>query len=435
MAITKDGRPWGVLGAHATRPRVFTTDEVHFVVAVASLVASALARLALEKQLIVSQKMEAVGRLAGSVAHDFNNILTVIRGCADLLLADGNPEAARHYGTEIREASRRAVSLTQQLLSVSRRQVVLPRVFDVRSVLDGLAELLDRLIGEDVALTIDAAPDLGLVRADPGQIEQVVLNLVVNARDAMPQGGTLRLALDNVDASEAGDLPAGLSGPMVRLTVADSGVGMDEETRRHIFEPFFTTKEMGKGTGLGLSTTYAIVDQAGGYITVASEPGRGTTLAVFLPRVTESTSAAGTRAPAMTTRATGVTVLLVEDDDFVRGVTRRLLTTDGRTVLEAGSAPDAIDVARRHPGPIDLLVTDVIMPEGSGPALADALRRARPGLRVLYMSGYTDEALAPHNVLNAGSAFIQKPFDSAQLEQAVRDVLGAGPPADSPAPS
>jgi len=423
VAIAVEGRPWGVLSVYSGHVRSFTTDEAHFAVAAASVVASALARQALEEQLVVSQKMEAVGRLAGGVAHDFNNILTVVRGCADLLLRDDSPGSARTCGAEIRDAAERAVSLTQQLLSVSRRQVVLPRVVDLRSVLDALAEMLKRLIGEDVVLTIESADDLGAVRADPGQIEQVILNLTVNARDAMPGGGRLHVALDNLEATEASELPPGLTGAFVRMTVADTGQGMDEETLRHVFEPFFTTKERGKGTGLGLSTAYAIVEQAGGHITVASEPGGGSTFIVLLPRVDDraAASSAGAPAPAGT-----MTVLLVEDDDAVRSVTRRLLAQPDRTVLEASGLRDALDVASRHPGPIDLLITDVIMPGGSGALLADRLRRDRPGLRVLYMSGYTDESLAPHNVLDPDSAFIQKPFDAARLQAAVLDVLDPG---------
>jgi len=426
VAIAVGGRPWGVLSAHTRQPHAFTTDEAHFLVAVAGLVASALARRRLEEQLIVSQNMEAVGRLAGAVAHDFNNILTVVLGCADLLLRDVSPEHARAYGTEIRDAAKRAMSLTRQLLSVSRRQVVLPRVIDLRAIVGGLAEMLDRLIGDDVVLTIDATDEAGSVRADPGQIEQVVLNLAINARDAMPEGGRLRIVLDTVDADRVDGLPSGLTGPLVRMTVTDSGEGIDEDTRRHVFEPFFTTKEKGKGTGLGLSTTYGIVEQAGGHIMVASEPGRGSTFTVLLPRVAAPSAETAAAAPAARARATGVTVLLVEDNDAVRHVTARLLSSDDRTVLEATGPNDAVAVAGRHPGPIDLLVTDVIMPEGSGPALAERLRRQRPDLRVLYMSGYTDETLAPRNVGAPGSAFIQKPFDAGQLEEAVRDVLDAG---------
>ena len=387
-------------------------------------------RKQLEEQFHQAQKMEAVGRLAGGVAHDFNNLLTAILGCADLVLDSlqaGVPE--REEVEEIRKAALRAADLTRQLLAFSRQQVIAPTVLSPNDVVANMDKLLRRLLGEDVELRAVLASDLATVKADASQLEQVLLNLAVNARDAMPDGGKLTIETQNVELDHEyvrGHLSA-QPGPYVMFAVSDSGVGMDAATQARIFEPFFTTKEKGKGTGLGLATVYGIVKQSGGWIWVYSEPGHGTTFKVYLPRVTEAAApAAPSPAPPASVRGSE-TVLVVEDDEMIRKLVQKVLKANGYTVLVAASGGDAERVAAQHDGPIHLLMTDVVMPGLNGREVAQRLAAQRAGIRVLYLSGYTDDAIVHHGVLDPGVAFLQKPFTPAVLGRKVREVL------DSPA--
>src|SRR2546421_3075940 len=386
----------------------------------------------LEAQFRQAQKMEAVGRLAGGIAHDFNNLLTAILGSADLLLDTLAPDAPEREDLEdIRKAAKRAADLTRQLLAFSRQQVLAPQVLDVNELVANMEKLLRRLIGEDVELRTALASGLGAVKADPGQLEQVIVNLAVNARDAMPQGGRLTIETGNVELDQAyaeQHFPA-QPGPYVLLAVSDTGTGMDAATLSRIFEPFFTTKEKGKGTGLGLATVYGVVKQSGGYIWVYSEPGQGTSFKVYLPRVAEAPEPARPDVAAAAPLRGSETVLLVEDDEMVRNLTRRMLAGRGYTVLTASRGEDAMGVVERHAGSIDLLVTDVVMPGMSGRALAQRLLAMRPGLKVLYLSGYTDDAIVHHGMLEPGVAFLQKPFSADVLARKVREVLAGSSPA------
>jgi PAS domain S-box-containing protein len=383
------------------------------------------------EQLRHAQKMEAVGRLAGGIAHDFNNVLSVILGFSDLALSDLSPgDALREDLEEIRSAGQRAADLTRQLLMFSRQQVIEPRVLDLNELLASTEKMLRRVVGEDVELVVAPAPSLGRVRVDPSSIEQVVMNLVVNARDAMPTGGRLVIATANVvlDEAYAGAHHGLRPGPYVRLTVADTGTGMDEATQARIFEPFFTTKERGKGTGLGLSTVFGIVQQGDGSIAVESELGRGATFRVYLPRVDHDVDPR--RLPiAPGLRRGHETVLLVEDEGQVRAVARSILRRHGYEVIEASNAGEALLYCERHTGVIHLLLTDVVMPHMSGPELARRLAQTRPEMRVLCMSGYTDDSVIRHGVLAAELAYIQKPLTPETLTQRVREVLDAPPPA------
>jgi PAS domain S-box-containing protein len=384
-------------------------------------------RRSLERQLLQAQKMEAVGRLAGGIAHDFNNVLTAIFGYADLLteeLPAGSP--ARQDLEEIRKAATRASALTRQLLAFSRQQVLAPMVLSVNDLVADVDKMLRRLVGEDVDLRLNLARDAGNVRADSGQLQQVIMNLVVNARDAMPTGGKLVIETADAELTEqyAELHQAVISGRYVMLAVSDTGVGMDAQTKARIFEPFFTTKEKGKGTGLGLSTVYGIVKQSGGYVWVYSELGHGTTIKLYLPRV--DAPAEPQAPPRETATLTGTeTILLAEDDDILRPLTKGLLAKLGYTVLDAESAEQALAVAGARQGPIHLLVADVVMPGASGRELARRLAQSRPETRVLYVSGYTDDAIVHHGMLDPGLKFLQKPFTPAALARKVRDVLDA----------
>ena len=384
-------------------------------------------RRSLERQLLQAQKMEAVGRLAGGIAHDFNNVLTAIFGYADLLteeLPAGSP--ARQDLEEIRKAATRASALTRQLLAFSRQQVLAPVVLSVNDLVDDVGKMLRRLVGEDVELRLILARDAGNVRADSGQLQQVIMNLVVNARDAMPTGGKLVIETADAELTEqyAELHQAVIPGRYVMLAVSDTGVGMDAQTKARIFEPFFTTKEKGKGTGLGLSTVYGIVKQSGGYVWVYSEPGHGTTFKLYLPRV--DAPAEPQAPPRETATLTGTeTILLAEDDEILRPLTKGLLAKLGYTVLDAESAEQALAVAGARQGPIHLLVADVVMPGASGRELARRLAQSRPETRVLYVSGYTDDAIVHHGMLEPGLKFLQKPFTPAALARKVREVLDA----------
>jgi PAS domain S-box-containing protein len=383
-------------------------------------------RKRLEEQLRQMEKMETVGRLAGGVAHDFNNLLTIISGFSQLLLDRievGDPR--RSYVDEIQKAEERAASLTRQLLALGRRQVLLPQVLDLNEVVTKMDKMLRPLLGEDIELLIVQPPDLGRVKADPGQIEQVMLNLAVNARDAMPGGGKLTLETANIDLDESYALNHAevTTGPYVLLAVSDTGCGMDAETQSHLFEPFFTTKEKGKGTGLGLATSYGIIQQSGGYLWFYSEPGRGTTFKVYLPRVQEVPEPVAVNQAQAGPAVGSETVLLVEDETSVRLLVRGVLEARGYTVLEASRADEALRICQQHPGPIQLLLTDVVMPQTMGPALAESLLVLRPKMKVLYMSGYTDHAVFGDGTLLAGISFLQKPFTPETLAQKVRRVL------------
>jgi len=388
-------------------------------------------RRQLEEQLRQSQKMDAIGRLAGGIAHDFNNLLTVIAGRAQMILARLRPEEPIHRdATLVRTTADRAAALTQQLLAFSRKQVLQPQVLDLNAVMTAMEPMLSRLIGEDIELAVVPAAGLDRVKADPGQIEQVIVNLVVNSRDAMPQGGRLTIETANVELDEAYarrhvSVPAG---HYVMLAVSDSGSGMDEQTRSRVFEPFFTTKEPGKGTGLGLATVYGIVKQSGGDIRLYSEVGTGTTFKIYLPRVAEMASLPDPAAAVSATAPRGdETVLLVEDEPEVRDLAREILEGSGYTVLQACDALEAVFMAERHAGPIHLLLTDVIMPRQSGRALVERLRPLRPEMQVLYMSGYTNEAIVRHGVLDPDTLFIQKPFSPAALGHKVRAAIDGAP--------
>jgi len=382
-----------------------------------------------EKQLVQSQKLEAVGRLAGGISHDFNNLLTVILGYTDISkrsLQEGDP-LLRNL-EEISKASERASSLTRQLLAFSRKQVMQPKVFDVNTVVSDLRKMLRRMIGEDIELRVSLEPELGNIKADPVQLEQVIMNLVVNARDAMPKGGKLSIETSNVclDESYAREHVSVVPGEYVMLAISDTGCGMDEETRQQIFEPFFTTKEPGKGTGLGLSMVYGIVRQSGGNIWVYSEEGTGTTFKIYFPRVTaEAQEYKRTNDSAEVPKGCE-TILLVEDAAPVRTLARQVLETAGYCVLEAESAEAALKVCERINGTrIDLLLTDVVMPGMSGNDMSRILLARQPDMPVLYMSGYTDDAIVQHGVLEPGINFLQKPFSPGALAVKVREVLDA----------
>jgi len=385
-------------------------------------------RKQLEEQLRQAQKMEAVGRLAGGIAHDFNNLLMVIQGYSDLLverLPDGDP--LRRNAEQIQMASQRASSLTRQLLAFSRKQMLAPKILNVQSVVAEMEKILRRLIGEDVQLETSSAPDLGLIKADRSQIEQVILNLAVNARDAMPQGGRLTIETANVELDASYSHPPAVLSPgrYVMLAVTDNGCGMDAETQAHVFEPFFTTKEKGKGTGLGLATVYGVVKQSGGYVWVYSEPGRGTSFKIYLPRIEETAVPAGRHGKSETQipERGSETILLVEDEKGVRELAREYLASSGYTVIEAEDGHTALELAAMHVGPIHLLLTDVVMPGISGRELAERVSQIRPGIKIIYMSGYTDQAVVHHGILRNDAVLLQKPFTLMTLAGKLREML------------
>jgi signal transduction histidine kinase/ActR/RegA family two-component response regulator len=383
-------------------------------------------RKRLEAQLRQAQKMEAVGRLAGGIAHDFNNLLAVIMGHSDLIrsvLKKG--DALAHDVEQIRKASERAASLTRQLLAFSRRQFLQPQVIDVSTLVGNLATMLRRLIAEDIQLDLRLDPAAGRVSADPGQLEQVIVNLAVNARDAMPQGGRLILetAPEVLDQTFVTAHPGSATGPHVRLSIHDTGCGMGADVMSHLFEPFFTTKEPGRGTGLGLSTVYGIVKQHRGYIDVLSEEGRGSSFGVYLPRVDARPTSERPVPKERLKPGSRETVLFVEDEVALRDLMHRVLVKGGYTVLAAGDGVEALAAVEAHPVPIDLLVTDVIMPRMSGPDLAARLQASQPGIRVLYVSGYTADQLRAQADLGRGATLLAKPFTSEGLLRKVREVL------------
>ncbi len=428
-----------VVTREGTRDRACCTASVfpvrgpdREVAGVGCVVVDTTAQDDLELRLLQSQKMEAVGRLAGGVAHDFNNLLTVITSYAALAVESLPRDAAlRDDLQEIRGAADRATALTRQLLAFSRKQLMQPRVVRLNDLARDMERMLQRLIGEDVVLSLDLAPALGNVFADPGQLEQVLLNLVVNARDAMPDGGRLVIQTANVTLSRELSIGAlgATAGEYVTLTVADTGRGMSPETQQHLFEPFFTTKPAGRGTGLGLATVYGVVKQSDGDIHVDSAPGQGTRVRIYLPRCHDECPAV-IAPPATVALPRGTeTILLLEDDDALRVLASRILTRAGYTVLETGSPDEALARCESYAGPVELLLTDVVMPGLNGREVAERIQASRPGIRVLYMSGYTDDEVTRRGIVAAGTRFLPKPFSGEQLVQAVRDALDNGRPA------
>ncbi len=394
------------------------------------------ARIKLEEQFRQVQKMDAVGRLAGGIAHDFNNLLSIILSYASLSIEDLKPgDPLRDDLQEIQAAGQRATELTRQLLAFSRQQVLQPRVVDLNEIMGSMRSMLGRLLGEDIELNIVAAEGLGRVLADPGQIEQVVMNLAVNARDAMPQGGKLTLELDNVelDATYVKVHLGVVPGAYVVLTVSDTGTGMDAATCARIFEPFFTTKDQGKGTGLGLSTVFGIVEQSQGHVSVYSELERGTTFKVYLPRTERA--AEFPLLERLSAKVRGAeTILLVEDEEPVRQVACAILRRNGYVVLDASNGGEALLISKETTAKIDILLTDVVMPRMSGRKLSELLAVERPKMKVCFTSGYTDDAIVRHGVLNTGVAFLQKPFTPDALLRKVREVLDAPTPATTSEP-
>jgi len=380
----------------------------------------------LEERLRQAHKMEAVGRLAGGVAHDFNNLLTVIRGHCDLLF-DSTPQADPHRRNieQIQKAAGRAVGMTRQLLAFSRMQVLQPRILDLNAIVTDMAKMLPRLIGEQIEYVYQPAPDLAMVKADPGQIEQIILNLVVNARDAMSSGGTLSVRTQNVAVTdvEARKRPPMAPGRYVMLSISDTGHGMSAEVKAHIFEPFFTTKDIGKGTGLGLATVYGVVKQSGGFIWVESAPGKGATFEIYFPPAVEKAADVEADAKRFPLPRGSGTILLVEDESDVRDLACEFLKLSGYSVLEAQNGVEALVVARRHPGPIHLVVSDMVMPRMGGAELVEKLKAVRPGVKVVLMSGYTDYSEPKSEASFLQAVMIPKPFSQGSLVEAVRGAL------------
>jgi two-component system cell cycle sensor histidine kinase/response regulator CckA len=400
-------------------------DAAGQIIGVIGIVHELTERKRLQDQFNQVQKMEAIGRLAGGVAHDFNNLLTVINGYSELLLArmsEGDPH--RMPLQEIHRSGERAAGLTQQLLAFSRKQLVEPKVINLNELVSEMRNMLHRLIGEDISTEINLDPALGRILADSGQLTQVVMNLAVNARDAMPDGGALTLETANVEFPEGAEPPA-VPGRFVRLTVADTGVGIDSATLQRIFEPFFTTKAEGKGTGLGLSTVYGIVQQCGGWVAVESEPGHGTTFRIFLPRTQEAASDPEP-VPLRPAQLCGAeTILLVEDQEEVRRFVVEALRGYGYRILDASQPGDALLIAERHVGPIYLLLTDIVMLHLTGVELAARLKPLRADMRVLYMTGHTEQAVLGDAFFETGGALIRKPFNAEDLARKIREVLGS----------
>ena len=386
-------------------------------------------RRVLERQLRMAQKMEAVGRLSGGIAHDFNNLLGVIIGYSRVVRKQlGKDSPLSEHVEEVEKAGQRAAELTKQLLAFSRQQVLTPAVLNLNAVVKELCKMLPRLLGEDIDVTTALAEDLGQVKADQGQIEQVIVNLAVNARDAMPQGGRLKIETANVQLDEnfTWNHPGSRVGRYVMLGVTDSGIGMSPETQAQIFEPFFTTKERGKGTGLGLATVYGVVKQSGGYISVDSAPGKGASFRVYLPRTEEAVVQPAASVPVDQPARGSETILLVEDAEPLRKLAQSFLEARGFRVLTAPNGEEALQLAVQNPEPIHLLLTDVVMPGMNGRVLAEQLGPRQPGMKVIYMSGYTDSFIAGHGVLNPGTHLLHKPFNEETLIAKVREVLDGG---------
>ena len=433
------GRVIGAVEVQSTRLTAFNQSHATAMRMAANLAAVAIENVRLlerermqEENLRQAQKMEAIGHLAGGVAHDFNNLLTAITGYADLALRRIDPtnqrEAILHRQIEeVKVAGERAANLTRQLLAFSRKQILQPKVINLNDTIANISKMLRRLIGEDVDLVLQLDSSLGLAKVDPTQVEQIIMNLAVNARDAMPKGGTLVIETKNVLMDERGTnyLPSAQSVPHVRLAISDTGIGVDREALNHIFEPFFTTKGVGKGTGLGLSTVYGIVKQSGGHITVYSEVGYGTTFKIYLPRVDQPVEQIDERIDEATPRG-GETILLVEDEEIVRKLTTAILKEHGYKVIDAENGMKALEILGQTREEIDLLITDVIMPAMSGRELADQAKSLRPNMNLLFISGYTDDAIVHHGVLDEGTPFLEKPFSPDTLARKVREILDKG---------
>jgi PAS domain S-box-containing protein len=418
-ACRKDGREFPV----EVSLSYIETEEGLFAIAFVNDISQ---RKHLEEQLLQAQKMDAVGRLAGGVAHDFNNMLTVVQGYTRMILDELSPvDPLRECADEIYRAADRASALTNQLLTFSRRQIIQPRVINVNTVVVHVEKMLRRLIGEDIDLHLHLASEVGNIRADPSHIEQAIVNLVVNARDAMPFGGRITIETSDITLDETysrshvGVQP----GPFVMIAVSDTGQGMDAETRRRIFEPFFTTKGRGKGAGLGLTIVYGTVKQVGGDIWAYSEPGQGTTLKMYFPRVVDVVEEEPHEESAPPPAEADETILVVEDEKAVRDLTVRILRRLGYSVLVASGGEAAIEIAKSYEGKISLLLTDVVMPNMSGRQVADQLLALRPGLKTLYLSGYTDSTVVHHGVLEKGLDFLPKPFSRDVLAQKIREIL------------
>jgi len=399
------------------------TDDGSFGIAFVSDISQ---RKKLEEQLMHSQKMEAVGRLAGGVAHDFNNMLTVISGYSRMVLDELPPDhSVREYAEETLRAAERAGALTSQLLAFGRRQIMRPRVVNINDVVSQTEKMLRRLIGEDIELVLRLAPEAGNLKVDPGPVEQAIVNLAVNSRDAMPTGGRILIETANVRLDETytrthlGVQP----GEFVMIAVSDTGHGMDAETRQHIFEPFFTTKEKGKNSGLGLATVYGMVKQTGGDIWVYSEPGKGTTFKLYFPRVPEAATTPGGDEAGQLHLQAGETILVVEDEKAVRDLTVKMLQRLGYHILAAAGGEEALEISRTFSGPIAMLVTDVVMPHMSGLQVAEALAPTRPAMKVLFLSGYTANAVVHHGVLDSDVDYLAKPFSREDLGRKVREIM------------
>jgi signal transduction histidine kinase/CheY-like chemotaxis protein len=428
VAIGGHGQSYGLLGAYTAQRRTFTEDEVHFLFSLATVLAMAVERTRVEAQLRQSQKMESIGQLAAGIAHDFNNMLTVIQGHSGILLAKSSlPREVLDSAQAIYFAAERASGLTRQLLMFSRKNVMQPKPLDLREIVGNLSKMLKRVLGEPIALEFHPPPEIPLVHGDTGMIEQVIMNLAVNARDAMPNGGTLTISVGPAQITEpyAQTHPDARTGAFVCLGVSDTGCGMDPATLARIFEPFFTTKEVGKGTGLGLATVYGIVKQHEGWIEVASEVGKGSTFNVFLPASSETVKAILPQAiPSAAVRGGHETILVVEDEPGLRDMAHLILEDCGYNILEAGSAVEALQVWDRHAGAIDLVLTDVVMPGGiSGRDLAVRLLAKHPTTRIVFTSGYDVEETNKDYFRRSGAVFLQKPYTRVSLTNAVRDCL------------
>jgi PAS domain S-box-containing protein len=431
VVIEGGDQAYGVLGAYTAGERSFSVDSIQFLQSVANVLAAAIASQRaqrLESQLHQSQRLEAVGQLAGGVAHDFNNLLVVILNYAEFLLDRIEDEDLRGDVGEIKTAAERAAGLTHQLLVFSRREVVMPEAVDLNEVVVETEGLLRHTLREHIELVHSHAESLWKVRLGSGQAEQILVNLLVNARDAMPAGGVVDVKTENLELGPGhGKRESLAEGRYVRLTVADSGVGMTDDVAAQVFDPFFTTRKDDGGTGLGLATVYGIVKEAGGTVEIYTEPGHGSAFKVYLPAIVDEAAAVAGGDPRWTVPASGQTILLVEDEEKVRRLAERILAENGYRVLTAADGQGALEFAKSHGGPIDLLLTDVVMPRLSGPQLAQELRALRPQLRALFMSGYTGEVISRHGAVEEGVALIEKPFDAKGLLHAVSNVLHAAP--------
>jgi signal transduction histidine kinase/CheY-like chemotaxis protein len=431
------GRVIGAVEVQSYDPDVYSEEHATAMRMAASLTASAIENAELLEQTIAkaeqlkrAQKLESVGRLAGGIAHDFNNMLTAINGYSELTLRRLEPgDPLRRNVEEIKKAGERSAALTHQLLAFSRQQVLQPRIMELNQAVEDVRVLLERLIGENIQLELNLAPDAGLIEADPSQLTQVIMNLAVNSRDAMPEGGQILIQTQNVylDEDYAARHIGSRPGSFVMLAVTDNGVGMSEQIQKHIFEPFYTTKEIGKGTGLGLPTVYGIVKQSGGYIWCYSEEGFGTSFKIYLPRADKDACEIEEERRSESVTTGNETILLVEDQELVRDLTTQLLKSCGYRVIQACDGEEALDICEKASQNIDLLITDIVMPKISGRQLVALIGPKLPGMKILYMSGYTDDAIVQKGIIEPDSNFIAKPFTLTDLAHKVRQCLDAAP--------